>query len=82
MQHGGQLNLWVGNGEQWIGFLVYLSALFGLVKNIEGNGLCLVPISFRGWIKPRAIVRLEELGQLKNPLTSLGTETATFRLVA
>jgi hypothetical protein len=29
-----------------------------------------------------AIVRLEGLGQLKNPSTSSGIETATFRLVA
>jgi hypothetical protein len=27
-------------------------------------------------------VKLEQLGQLKNPLTSLGIEPATFRLVA
>jgi hypothetical protein len=31
---------------------------------------------------PRAIVRLEGLHQLKNPMTSSGMETATFRLVA
>jgi hypothetical protein len=29
-----------------------------------------------------AIARLEGLGQLKNPMTSSGTEPATFRLVA
>jgi hypothetical protein len=28
-----------------------------------------------------AILRLEELGQLKNPVTSSGIEPATFRLV-
>jgi hypothetical protein len=31
---------------------------------------------------PRAIVRLERLGQLKNPMTSPGIEPVTFRLVA
>jgi hypothetical protein len=30
----------------------------------------------------RAIVRLEVLGQLKNPMTSSGIEPATFLLVA
>jgi hypothetical protein len=32
--------------------------------------------------RPRAIVRLEGIGQLKNPMTSSGIEPATFRLVA
>jgi hypothetical protein len=31
---------------------------------------------------PMVIVRLEGLGQLKNPMTSAGIEPATFRLVA
>jgi hypothetical protein len=31
---------------------------------------------------PGPIVRLEELGQLKNPMTSSGIELATFRFVA
>jgi hypothetical protein len=31
---------------------------------------------------PRAIVRLEGLGQFKNPMTLSGFEPATFRLVA
>jgi hypothetical protein len=35
----------------------------------------------RGRVDPRAIVRLEGLGQLKNPMT-LGIEPETFQLVA
>jgi hypothetical protein len=34
-----------------------------------------------GLIDPRAIVKLERLSELKNPMTS-GIETATLRLVA
>jgi hypothetical protein len=39
----------------------------------------LVLISFTAWVDSRAMVRLEELGQLKNPLKS-GIKSATFRL--
>jgi hypothetical protein len=42
----------------------------------------LVLISVRRLVDPTAIVRLEALGQLKNPVTSSGIEPATFRLVA
>jgi hypothetical protein len=45
-------------------------------------GRFLILISVRGLVDPRAIVRLEGLGQLNNPVTSLGIEPATFRLVA
>jgi hypothetical protein len=42
----------------------------------------LMLISVRGWVGPRAMVRLEGLDQLNNPVTSSEIEPATFRLVA
>jgi hypothetical protein len=45
-------------------------------------GRFVVLISVRGYVDPRAIVRLEGLGQLKNPIASSGIGPATFRLVA
>jgi hypothetical protein len=58
------------------------------VRSTLGAGLNLPPVRFlvlitvRDWVDPRAIVRLEELGQLKNPVTLPGIQPATFRLVA
>jgi hypothetical protein len=45
-------------------------------------GRFLVIISVGRLVNARAIVRLEELGQLKNHMTSSGLDHATFRLVA
>jgi hypothetical protein len=41
-------------------------------------GRFLVLISVRGRVDPRAIVRLEGLGQLKNPMTSTGIKAVDF----
>jgi hypothetical protein len=45
-------------------------------------GRFLVLISVRGGVDPRAVVQLEELDQVKNPVTSSGIEPATFGLVS
>jgi hypothetical protein len=45
-------------------------------------GRSLMLFYIRGSVDPRAIVRLEILVQLKNPMTSSGIEPAAFRLVA
>jgi hypothetical protein len=40
-----------------------------------------VLISIRGWVDPRAIVQMEELGQMKSPMTSSVFEPTSFRFV-
>jgi hypothetical protein len=45
-------------------------------------GRFLVLISVTGLVDPRAIVRLDGLAQLKNPMISSEIEPAIFRLVA
>jgi hypothetical protein len=45
-------------------------------------GRFLVLIFVIGLVDPKVLVQLEGLGQLKNPMTSSGIETATFRLEA
>jgi hypothetical protein len=45
-------------------------------------GRFLVLVSFRDWANPRALMQLEGLGQLKNPVTSSGMEPKNFRLIA
>jgi hypothetical protein len=59
---------------------VRLSALRAGRPLTPGRFLAL--ISARGWVDPMAIMRLEELDQLKNRITSSEIEPATFRLVA
>jgi hypothetical protein len=45
-------------------------------------GRFLILISVSGLVHPNAIVQLEGLGELKNLMTLLEIEPATFRLVA
>jgi hypothetical protein len=55
---------------------VMLSALCAGRPLPQGRFLVLIPI--RGWVDPRAIVRLEGLGRLKNLMTSSGIEPVTY----
>jgi hypothetical protein len=59
---------------------VRLSAL-GVGRALHAGNI-LVLISVRGLVDPRAIVRLEGLRQMKNPVTSSGIAPVTFQLVA
>jgi hypothetical protein len=54
-------------------FLILIQS--GITKKVKTS-------CFSGWVDPTAIVLLEGLGRLKNPMTSSELEPATFRLVA
>jgi hypothetical protein len=52
-----------------------------VVVSLKRQGFLLL-ISLRSYVEPRTAMRLERLGELKNPMTLLGIEFATFRLIA
>jgi hypothetical protein len=68
------LDSWLTNGGEVVSLMQHLPFT---PRKIPGTYFC-----YRGWVNPRVIVRLEGLGQLKNPITSSGIELVTFWLVA
>jgi hypothetical protein len=62
-------------------FLAELKRLPRFLDNRLTDGCEVVSLTRRPPFTPSAIVRLERLGQLKNPVTSSVIELATFRLV-
>jgi hypothetical protein len=53
-----------------------ISEVYALSVRPLVPGRVVALISFRDWVDPRAIVRLEGFGKLKNPVTSVGIKPA------
>jgi hypothetical protein len=75
------LRCWGSHIFYTIGSLLVVNLSASCPGSPQPPGRVLVLISVSGWVDPRAIVRLEGLGQLKNPMT-WSVESTTFRLVA